>query len=110
MTIAPARQPSTGTGIEPAPVLASTVLQCGDAVAGSVPTEVHPHALGHPERQVSVRIGDAVVSLSQPAVAARIRQQGDAAHYLATVRLPQRVSQTWLGWAREPTPSVSRCG
>ena len=78
------------------PVLASTVLSVVMRVAGPVPTDVHPHALGHPEQQVSARIGDAVVYLTEPTVAARIRQQWDAAHYLASARLPNRVSQTWL--------------
>jgi hypothetical protein len=65
-------------------------------VAGPVPTEVHPHAIGPPEQQVTARLGDAVVYLTEPAVAGRIRQQWDAAQYLAATRLPERVSQTWL--------------
>jgi hypothetical protein len=88
------------------PVLASTVLCVVMRVAGPVPTEVHPHALGHPERQVTARIGDALVYLTEPAVAARIRQQWDATHYLAAARLPERVSQTWLG----PTPGTYPLG
>jgi hypothetical protein len=78
------------------PALASTVLTVVMRVAGPVPTTVHPYAIGHPEQQVTARIGDAVVYLTEPAVAGRIRQQWDAAHYLATTRLPERVSQTWL--------------
>jgi hypothetical protein len=84
------------TASQPVPVLTTTVLAVLMRVAGPVPTEVHPHALGHPEQQVSARIGDAVVYLTEPVVAARIRQQWDAAQYLATHRLPERVSQTWL--------------
>src|SRR3712207_1876627 len=84
------------TASQPVPVLTTTVLAVLMRVAGPVPTEVHPHALGHPEQQVSARIGDAVVYLTEPTVAARIRQQWDAAQYLATHRLPERVSQTWL--------------
>lgn len=79
------------------PVLASTVLAVLMRVAGPVPIAVHPYALGYPEQQVSARIGDAVVYLTEPGVAARIRQQWDAAQYLAVRRLPERVSQTWLG-------------
>ena len=78
------------------PVLASTVLSVVMRVAGPVPTDVHPYALGHPEQQVSARIGDAVVYLTEPTLAARIRQQWDAAYYLASARLPDRVPQTWL--------------
>ncbi|MGH3833542.1 MAG: hypothetical protein ACRDRS_24425 [Pseudonocardiaceae bacterium] len=88
------------------PVLASTVLTVVMRVAGPVPTEVHPHALGHPERQVTARIGDAVVYLTDPAVAARIRQRWDAAQYLAATRLPERVSQTWLA----PSPDTYPVG
>jgi hypothetical protein len=78
------------------PVLASTVLTVVMRVAGPVHTEVHPYAIGEPEQQVTARIGDAVVYLTEPAVAGRIRQQWDAAQYLAATRLPERVSQTWL--------------
>lgn len=85
------------TASQPVPVLATTVLAVLMRVAGPVPTAVHPHALGYPEQQVSARIGDAVVYLTEPAVAALIRQQWDAAQYLVTHRLPERVSQTWLG-------------
>jgi hypothetical protein len=69
-------------------------------VAGPVLTEVHPHALGHPEQQVTARIGDAVIYLTEAALTGRIRQQWDAAQYLAATRLPECVSQTWLA----PTP------
>lgn len=78
------------------PVLASTVLTVVLRVAGLVPTYVDPYALGEPEQQVSARIGDAVVYLTEPTVAARIRQQWDAAQYIAATKLPARVSQTWL--------------
>lgn len=84
------------TSPQPAPVLSSTVLAVVMRVAGPVPTEVYPHAIGHPEQQVTARIGDAVVYLTEPALAGRIRQQWDAAQYLAATRLPERVSQTWL--------------
>lgn len=59
----------------PGSVLTSTVLAVVMRVAGPVPTEVHPHAIGHPEQQVTARLGDAVVYLAKPAVAGRIRQQ-----------------------------------
>ncbi|MGH3673140.1 MAG: hypothetical protein ACRDSH_21360 [Pseudonocardiaceae bacterium] len=39
-------------------------------------------------------------------MAGRIRQQWDAAHYLVTQRLPERVSQTWLA----PTPGTYPLG
>ncbi len=80
----------------PVPVLAATVLTVVMRVAGPVPTEVHPYALGEPEQQVTARIGDALVYLTEPTVAGRIRQQWDAAQYLAATRLPERISQTWL--------------
>jgi hypothetical protein len=59
------------------PVLTSTVLAVVMRVAGPLPTEVHPHAIGHPEQQVTARIGDAIVYLTEPTVAAHIRQQWD---------------------------------
>ena len=49
-----------------------------------------------PEQQVTARIGDVIVYLTDITVAGRIRQQWDAAQYLAATRLPERVSQTWL--------------
>lgn len=96
MITAVSPQPPAATDPQPVPVLASTVLSVVMRVAGPVPTEVRPYALGHPEQQVTARIGDAVVYLTDGAVAARIRQQWDAAQYLAAARLPERVSQTWL--------------
>jgi hypothetical protein len=94
--ITPEPHPPASIDPQPAPVLASTVLSVVMRVAGPVPTDVHPHALGHPEQQVTARIGDAVIYLTDAAVAGRIRQQWDAAQYLAATRLPERVSQTWL--------------
>lgn len=78
------------------PVPASTVLAVVMRVAGPVPTEVRPFALGHPEQQVTARIGDAVLYLTDRAVAAHIRQRWDATQYLAACRLPDHVSHTWL--------------
>lgn len=77
-------------------VVTSTVLAVVMRVAGPVPTEVHPYAIGYPEQQVTARIGDAVLYLTEPAVAGYVRQQWDATQYLAACRLPERVSQTWL--------------
>ena len=91
---------------QPVHVMASTVLAVVMRVAGPVITEVRPHALGNPERQVLARIGDVLVYLTDPKAAARIRQQWDAAQYLAVKRLPERVSQTWLA----PTPDTYPVG
>lgn len=46
------RQPLTAP--PPRPVLSSTVLAVVLRVAGPVLTEVRPHAIGHPEQQVSI--------------------------------------------------------
>lgn len=75
--------------------LTSTVLAVILRVAGPVITDIRPHAIGTPERQVNARIGDALLYLTNPRTAARIRQQWDASQYLAR-RLPEQVSQTWL--------------
>ena len=91
---------------QPVHVMASTVLAVVMRVAGPVITEVHPHALGTPERQVLARIGDALVYLTDPKAAAHIRQRWDAAQYLVAQRLPERVSQTWLA----PTPGTYPVG
>ena len=64
-----------------APMTTSTVLAVVMRVAGPVTTGVLPYGLGTPERQVSVRIGDAVVHLTQAKVAARVRQQWDCLLY-----------------------------
>lgn len=77
------------------PLLTSTVLAVVLRVAGQVQTGVIAHGSGHPERQVSVRIGDAVIHLRDPKVAAVVRQRWDAALGSA-LRLRERVSQTWL--------------
>ncbi|MGD9991442.1 hypothetical protein [Pseudonocardia sp.] len=78
-----------------APLITSTVLAVVLRVAGPVTVGVLPHGLGHPERQVSVRIGDVVVHLTDKRVAARIRQRWDASVGQA-LRLREQVSQTWL--------------
>ena len=77
------------------PLLTSTALAVVLRVAGPVETGVTGHGLGHPERQVSVRIGDAVVHLRDPKTAALVRQRWDAG-LGAALRLRERVSQTWL--------------
>lgn len=64
MITAVSPQPATATEPAPVPVLTSTVLSVVMRVAGPVPTDVHPHALGHPEQQVTARIGDAVIYLT----------------------------------------------
>ena len=76
--------------------LTSTVLAVVLRVAGPVVTEVYPHALGTPQRQVTARIGDVLIYLTDPRAAARIRQRWDAATHLVAQRLPEQVSQTWL--------------
>ena len=78
------------------PRLTSTVLTAVLRVAGPVVTDVRPHAIGTPQRQVTARIGDVLIYLTDPRAAARIRQRWDAAQHLAAQRLPERVSQTWL--------------
>lgn len=77
------------------PVLTSTVVAVVLRVAGPVHTGVIAHGLGHPERQASVRIGDAVIHLRDARVAWRVSQRWDAALGSA-MRLRERVSQTWL--------------
>lgn len=84
-------------------ILACNVLAVILRVAGPVITDVRPHALGTPQRQVTVRLGDALLYLTDPQVAARIRQHWDAAVYLAT-RLPEQVSPTWLGHVPDTYP------
>ncbi|MGH3764780.1 MAG: hypothetical protein ACRDTX_06475 [Pseudonocardiaceae bacterium] len=94
----------------PHTVLASTVLTVVMRVAGPVPIEVRPYALGHPEQQVSARIGDAVIYLTEPGVAARIRQQWDAAHCLWRPGSPTEPPKPGSPPRRIPTQSASRCG
>lgn len=57
------QQPTTQ---QPEHVLASTVLAVIMRVAGPVITEVRSHALGTPQAQVNVRIGDALIYLTDP--------------------------------------------
>jgi hypothetical protein len=76
-------------------LITSTMLAVFLRVAGAVETGVRPHALGTRERQVTVRIGDAVEHLTSARVAAQVRQRWDARMFLA-MRLRQRVSQTRL--------------
>jgi hypothetical protein len=81
--------------------LTSNVLTVVLRVAGPVETSVRPHALGYPERQVSVRIGDALIHLTDPKAAERIRQRWDAG-FAGALRLRRQVSQTWL----QPRPGT----
>lgn len=94
--------PTPATDPQAVAVFACAVVAVVMRVAGPVATQVRPYALGQPEQQVTARIGDVVVYLTEPAVAGRIRQQWDAWHYLISQRLPERVSQTWLS----PTPGT----
>lgn len=48
MTTAVTSQPPTCIDVEPVPVPASTLLHVVMRVAGPVPIDVYPHALGHP--------------------------------------------------------------
>jgi hypothetical protein len=75
--------------------LTSTVLAVVLRVAGPVETGITACGIGHPERQISVRVGDAVVFLRDPRVAAVLRQRWDAS-LGAALHLRERVSQTWL--------------
>ena len=85
--------------------LASTVLAVILRVAGPVITDVRPHALATPEAQVCARIGDALFYLTDLRAAGLLRQHWDVSQYLVT-RLPERVSQTWLG----PDPNAYPVG
>lgn len=71
----------------------STVLAVHLRVAGPVIADVRAHAIGTPEKQVSARIGDALVYLTDRRTAARIRQQWDASQYIAVKRLPNEAPQ-----------------
>lgn len=77
-------------------MLTSTVIAVLLRVAGPVEIGISAHALRTPERQVSLRIGDVLVHLTDPDVAGRVRQCWDAA-LGAALRLPRQTSQTWLG-------------
>lgn len=94
------RTPTTGQNADDV-VITSTVLAVVMRVAGPVTVGLLPYGSGTPERQVSVRIGDVVVHLTDPKAAARIRQRWDAGVGLA-LRLRERVSQTWL----QPRPGT----
>jgi hypothetical protein len=48
-------------GAQPGRILTSTVLGVTLRVAGAVPTEVHAHAVGTAEQQVTARLGDVLV-------------------------------------------------
>jgi len=87
--------------------LTSAVLAVVLRVRGTVVVDICPHAIGTPERHVLARIGDVLLYLTDPRTVARIRQQWDAAHYLATARLPEKVSQTWLA---NPQPETYPLG
>ncbi len=77
------------------PLMTSTVLAVMLRVAGPVETGTVAHGLGYPERQVSVRIGDVVIYLRDPKVAARVHQRWHGT-FASALHLRERVSQTWL--------------
>jgi hypothetical protein len=76
-------------------MVTSTVMAVVLRVAGPVETGIIAHGQGHPERQASVRVGDAVIHLRDPKIAALLRQRWDGALGSA-LRLREQVSQTWL--------------
>ena len=76
-------------------LLTSTVLAAVLRVAGPAETRVITHAVGHPERQASVRVGDAMIHLRDPRVAGLLRQRWDSA-FGSALQLREQVSQTWL--------------
>ncbi|MPZ64540.1 MAG: hypothetical protein GEU83_03145 [Pseudonocardiaceae bacterium] len=82
-------------GEQPGRIMTSTVLGVTMRVAGAVRTEVHAYAIGTGEQQVTARLGDVLVYVSDPTVADRVRAHWDSA-ILAAHKLPSRVSQTWL--------------
>jgi len=87
---------TTSSSEQQTPERASAVVAVVLRVAGPVITEVRTHGIGTPDAQVCVRIGDALLYLTEPRLVARIRQQWDASQYLATQRLPKQVPQAWL--------------
>lgn len=97
-----ATKPTSST--EPQPHLASTVVSVVLRVAGPVITDVRPHALGTRQRQVVARIGDVLFYLDDRWLAARIRQQWDAAQYVVSQRLPEQAPQVWLAGADDSYP------
>lgn len=82
-------------GPQPGRIITSTVLGVTLRVAGDVTTEIHPYAIGTAEQQVTARLGDVIVYLTDPQAADQIRALWDSA-ILEAHRLPSRVSQTWL--------------
>ncbi len=82
-------------GAQPGRILSSTVLGVTLRVAGAVTTEVHPFAIGTAEQQVTARLGDVLIYVSDPGIADRVRALFDGA-ILTAHKLPSRVSQTWL--------------
>lgn len=81
---------------ERTPLFASNVLALIVRVAGPVATGVTAHAVGHPEQRICVRLGDVLLDVVDPGTVAALRQKWDATGYFAN-RLPEQVSQTWLG-------------
>lgn len=82
-------------GQQPGRIITSTVLGVTLRVAGAVPTDVHAYAIGTAEQQVTARLGDVLIYVSDAVVADRIRALFDGA-ILTAHKLPSRVSQTWL--------------
>lgn len=60
-------------GEQPGRILTSTVLGVTLRVAGAVPTETHAYAIGTPEQQVTARLGDVLIYISDPGIADLIR-------------------------------------
>jgi hypothetical protein len=79
----------------PAPIT-STVLTATLRIAGPVHTHVTARFAGQDERLVVARIGDALLYITDPGIAQRIRVHWDALQPLVLRRLPEQVSQTWL--------------
>lgn len=78
-----------------APPMTTTVLAVIQRAAGDVATAVTVHQVDRVQREVTIRIGDAVLWVRDIPVIQRLRQQWDASRHLSS-RLRRKVSATWL--------------
>lgn len=76
---------------------ASTVVAAVFRVTGEVPIATRTYALGTPEQQITIRLGDAVLYLHHAAVAHRINRRWQDGLFLAWQHLPRLLTPTALG-------------
>ena len=86
--------------------LTSTVIAVVLRVAGAVVTDVRPHAIGTPHRQVTARIGDVLLYLTDPRTVDLSIDPSDRPYGSLFGRRPDLIDYGQVGFGRLTTPEA----